>query len=263
MGYGLMATGMAKRMGDESKPPIALTLKQIKWIMSHLESLWRSFPNRTARQDIAAAGVTNLLGWLGWLRSEELFSLTWGDLSLTRPADGPRIGLPAGVGAIELRLLPETKSSRTRVADVIISYVCASGLSPGLWVERLQRLWPQAHGTDPIIQGSSRRRWNSRYFRQHFLYVWLHTMRAEGDPFLQAFTTARGNRIEDKYYSFGTYRRGGRSSSTKRNNGTQKATSDEVYEHGRWRQRISRENMPARYNEFALDDRINITLLCM
>jgi hypothetical protein len=39
-------------------------------------------------------------------------------------------------------------------------------------------------------------------------------MRAEGDPFLQAFTEAHGNRIEDKYYSFGTYRRGGRSSST-------------------------------------------------
>ena len=27
LGYGLMATGMAKQMGDQNKPPIALTLK--------------------------------------------------------------------------------------------------------------------------------------------------------------------------------------------------------------------------------------------
>jgi hypothetical protein len=88
-------------------------------------------------------------------------------------------------------------------------------------------------------------------------------MQAEGDPFLQAFTIERGNRIEDKYYSFGTYRRGGRSSSTKRNNGTAQATPDEVYEHGFWRNRISKENMPTRYNEYGIDDRINITLRCM
>jgi hypothetical protein len=88
-------------------------------------------------------------------------------------------------------------------------------------------------------------------------------MRSEGDPFLQAFTLEPGNRIKDKYYSFGTYRRGGRSTCTKRNNGTKKATPDEVYEHGQWRKRISRENMPTRYNEFGIDDRVNITLLCM
>jgi hypothetical protein len=88
-------------------------------------------------------------------------------------------------------------------------------------------------------------------------------MRAEGDPFLQAFTETMGNRIEDKYYSMGTYRRGGRSSCTKRNNGTLKATDTEVYEHGWWKVKLSKENMPTRYNEFALDNRVNLTLLCM
>jgi hypothetical protein len=29
LGYTLMTTGMAKRMGDQSKPPIALTLRQV------------------------------------------------------------------------------------------------------------------------------------------------------------------------------------------------------------------------------------------
>jgi hypothetical protein len=91
----------------------------------------------------------------------------------------------------------------------------------------------------------------------------LRQQRAEGDPFLQAFTEAPGNRLEDKYYSFGTYRRGGRSTSTKRLNGTKTATPDEVYEHGRWTKRMSKENMPTRYNEYELSDRINLTLLCM
>jgi hypothetical protein len=56
---------------------------------------------------------------------------------------------------------------------------------------------------------------------------------------------------------------GGRTSSQKRNNGTKQATPEEVYEHGRWRRRMAKENMPTRYNEYGLDDRINLTLLCM
>jgi len=263
MGYGLMAVGMSKRMGDESKPPVALTLRQVVWIMGYLETQWKAQQGVPERREIAAAAVTNLIGWLGWLRSQELFSLTWGDVTVTRPKDGPRLGLPAGVGVIELRLLPETKSTRTKVADVVISYICASGLTLGLWLERLGLLWPGVHSSSAIIKGRNGHAWTSRYFRKHHMYVWLHTMRSQGDPFLQAFTNAPGQRIEDKYYSFGTYRRGGRSSCSKRSNGTQKATADEVYEHGRWRRKIGVENMPTRYNEFGLDDRLNITLLCM
>jgi hypothetical protein len=263
LGYSLMATGMAKRMGDESKPPVALTHRQIVWIMTRLESDWVTAVTWGARCEIAAAAVTNLYGWLGWLRSQELFSLTWGDLRITRPGDGPKVGLPDGVGVIELRLLPETKSNRTKVADVVISYVSASGLEPGLWTERLQRLWPGALPHERLIQGRTGTAWTSSYFRNHHLYVWLHRMQADGDPFLQAFTTERGNRLEDKYYSFGTYRQGGRSACTKRTNGTQKATTDEVYEHGRWRRRIGGEDMSTRYNEFGLDDRLHLTLLCM
>jgi hypothetical protein len=263
MGYGLMATGMARRVGDHSKPPIALTLNQIKWIMKHLDRAWAAALSLEDRREVSAAAVTNLLGWLGWLRSTEMFSLQWTDLKLTRPEHGPRIGLPHGVGAVELRLLPETKSNRTKVADVVISYICASGLSPGLWLERLRQSWPTAEPLDYIIRGREGSRWTSTTFRRVHLYEWLRQMRSEGDPFLQAFTNEPGNRIADKYYSFGTYRRGGRSTSTKRNSGIKAATPDEVYEHGRWRHRISKENMPTRYNEFELSDRINLTLLCM
>jgi hypothetical protein len=61
----------------------------------------------------------------------------------------------------------------------------------------------------------------------------------------------------------GSYWRGGRSSCTKRSNGTEQATPIEVYEHGRWTIKLSKENMPTRYNEFALEDRLHLTLLCM
>jgi hypothetical protein len=41
MGYGLMAMGMStKCMGDESKPHIALTVRQILWIVDCLEIQW-------------------------------------------------------------------------------------------------------------------------------------------------------------------------------------------------------------------------------
>jgi hypothetical protein len=39
-------------------------------------------------------------------------------------------------------------------------------------------------------------------------------------------------------------------------------TSTEIYEHGRWQVAISSENMPRRYNQWYLSDRIGITLFC-
>ena len=100
--------------------------------MDFLDARWASASTLGACCEIAAATVTHLLGCLAWLQSVELFSLTWADVTLTHPGSGPTIGLPACIGALELRLLPETKSDRTKVADVVVTYVCASGLSPGL-----------------------------------------------------------------------------------------------------------------------------------
>jgi hypothetical protein len=263
LGYGLMATGMAKRVGDHSKPPIALTPAQVLWMVQWLDAQWAAAPTVAARRDVAAAAVAHLVLWLGWLRSNETFSLSWDDVSVTPPKDGPRKGLPEGVGVIELRLLPETKSNRTRVADVVISYLCASGLAPGLWFERLSRLWPSKAPNAPLIRGSDGRRWTSHLYRHRFLYPWLYELRRSGDPFLQAFSDAPGNRIEDKYWSCGSYRRGGRTSSSRRGGGTRRATEDEIYEHGRWRKRRAKESMPTLYTEFTLPDRLNLTLLCM
>lgn len=263
LGYTLMAGGMSRRLGDQSRPPVAITHRYVNWINDRLESLWSVTRNLESRRELAAAAVTNLLAWLGWLRAMELFSLTWDDVDVVDPTRGPAVGLPFGFGVVTLRLLDETKGDRTKVADVVISYVCASGLSVGLWLERLQSLWPEAQGDEPLIRGRSGRPWDSRYFRRHHLYPWLEALRTEGDAFLQAFSDQPGNTVSDKFYSMGTYRRGGRAEVTKRRSGWVRATKIEIYEHGRWQHKLSGEDMPTRYNEFTLEDRLNITLLCM
>jgi hypothetical protein len=153
-------------MGDHSKPPIALTLRQVLWVMQHLDAKWEAGKTPSDRREIAAAAVAHLFAWLGWLRSVEPLSLTWDDVTLTRPRHGPRVGLALGIGVIELRLLPETKTNRTKVADIVIAYACASGLTLGLWIERLRSHWPDALADSPIIRGSR----NVPSRRPQFLY---------------------------------------------------------------------------------------------
>ena len=67
-------------MGDQSKPPITLTLRQVLWVMHYLDAQWIALHSRDEHRKLAVVAVTHLLGWLGWLRSQELFSLTWGDI---------------------------------------------------------------------------------------------------------------------------------------------------------------------------------------
>jgi hypothetical protein len=64
-----------------------------------------------AKRRWALAGLANLLLWLGWLRSMETFSLTYADVLVVDPSDGRVYELPAGLGMLLLRLLPQTKSN--------------------------------------------------------------------------------------------------------------------------------------------------------
>lgn len=93
--------------------------------------------------------------------------------------------------------------------------------------------------------------------------MWLEMLKAEGDITLLALTGDDGDTIPNKYYSMNTYRRGGRSHVSKRRAGKRQATTIEVYEHGRWQHKRQGEDMPTRYREFTLEDRIYVTLLCM
>jgi hypothetical protein len=131
-------------------------------------------------------------------------------------------------------------------------------------MERLQALWPDhATGDVPMIRGSDGERWTSNHFRHKFLYPWLRRLKEEGNPTLRAYSDDVGNRIEDKFWSMNSYRRGGNSYVTKRRGNKRKATPVEIYEHGRWNFKRQGEVMPTRYREFTLEDRIYITLLCM
>jgi hypothetical protein len=56
------------------------------------------------------------------------------------------------------------------------------------------------------------------------------------NPSLAPYDGAPGNIIEAKFYSFGMYRRGGRSQvTTRRAGGFLSASRDEIVEHGWWR----------------------------
>lgn len=60
------------------------------------------------------------------------------------------------------------------------------------------------------------------------------------------------------------YRHGGRSHISHKRFGCQrKAINVEVAEHGRWRLKMSSLDMPTRYSEWSMLDRIGLTLFCM
>eukprot|EP00956_Cyclotella_meneghiniana_P014930 scaffold22621_cov36-Cyclotella_meneghiniana.AAC.1 len=101
---------------------------------------YRSATSFDTKRRWALAGTANLILWLGWLRSSECLSLTWADVSLVLPDKGPTCDLPAGIGMVLLRLSEQTKSDRTRTADIVIAFTTLSGLSLGSWLRRLSRL---------------------------------------------------------------------------------------------------------------------------
>jgi hypothetical protein len=266
LAFTFLNTGMARRMGDSSQPSWTLGHKHIAYIDGRLEIYFQSAVSDHARHEFATAACANLLAWLGWLRGGELFGIGVSDLLITHPVQGPTLGLPAGVGAVQIRLAAETKSNPTRTADVIAAFTCGSGLSLGKW---LSRLLPHTNG-DLLFSTRNRRRWNSSYFRHEYAFPLLEAMRAQGEPTLQVFSDIEGSRICDKVFSMHSWRRGGRSKVTRASRdgdctppGWRKATTDEINEHGRWRTRYHSETMAVHYNDWEVIDRTMITLLCM
>jgi hypothetical protein len=268
MGTTFCAKGMARRMGTETTPSWAVSHIHVAYIDAHLEEAYQAATDADDRHEITCAGCVNLMAYLGWLRGGELFGADRTDVTLTRPADGPTRGLPFGVGAVELNLGAETKSDPCQTADVIMAWETLSDLSVGKWLERLFLFDSQdGHG---LFSTKVQPTWTSKYFREQFAWPMLEGMRRQGEPSLKCFNARVGGRIRDKLYSLHSWRRAGRSRVSRgpRHNepnppGTREATSYEVYEHGRWERKGASENMPAHYNQWALPDRLAVTLLCM
>jgi hypothetical protein len=90
-------------------------------------------------------------------------------------------------------------------------------------------------------------------------------------PIVEGPTTYRGSTplilgdgLEDTYFSFHTYRVGGRSHVSRKIKGCiRAATAADTVEHGRWHATRSSEVVPTRYREWTIEDCIYITRLCM
>ena len=265
LGYAYMSSGMSRRLGDNARPSTALLDRHIRWIDRHFDDLYRTSRGSKHRRLLCRAALVNIVAWLGWLRAAEVFGLNWADLEVTEPHLGPTVGLPANQGVMRLRLLLQTKSDRTRQADMILAYTSSSGLSVGKWYHRLrQALGGDPPGNDKVFSHDDRTVWSSHYYRTSHLLPLLQLQWMEGDPFLAAFDGSPGNSLEAKFYSMHSYRRGGRSHvSRKRQFCWRKAEPQEVTEHGRWRRQRAGFHMPTQYLEWTLLDRLALTLFCM
>lgn len=266
--YALFSKGLAVRTGTEAKPSKSLLLRHISFLDSHLHGRYETETDPLQQREFALAGLFNLLLWLGWLRASEVIGLCWEDIHITPPQDGPQLDLPVGVGAVRLRLRPETKSNRASRADMILAYQSASRLLLGRWVKRALR-WaaPGLNSNERVFQHLDGAPWTSSYYRENYVYPSLHSQRAAGDQYLTPFAGTYGPTIEEAFWGLGSYRNGARSSvSRKRTHGIytlRKATETEVYEHARWRRGRHNEAIDKVYQQWTWNDRIAITKCCM
>jgi len=259
------AEGMARRLGTEVRPAMALYHRHIKWNQRYRTDVFERTSDPHVAYEWAAAQVVELFGWLGWLRGGEIFSLEWDDITVIPPSEGPRHNLPVGAGAILLRLNPSTKSDRTKTADVVIAYRTASGIEAGRWLTTLRALARQlGWGSGSLFRHRNGSLWTSYSFRHNHLFPLLTLQQLEGDAFLRVFDGTPGNTFADKFHSMHLYRRGGKTHTSRKREGcVRKATLDESVEHARWETRnTGKENMATHYTEWSLEDRLYITLLC-
>jgi hypothetical protein len=278
--YALMATGMGRRLGIASTPSVALTAAQVHWINRYLERAYqRARKDPARRREIILAALCNCAAWLAWLRGGEVFGLNWKDVCVRIPNRSidhtKRFDLVGAMGSVKLRLLEQTKTCQSSVADVALAFCSGSGLPIGSWILRARQelshpgtnwantaAWEQDER--PLFQHPNGTRWTSTYYRQNYLLPLLQAQRLEGDPALQAYDGSAGKTLAEAFYSMHSYRSGGRSHVSQRREGCKRmATLTEINEHGRWRHRRSSETMSEQYRQWDLAERLAITLLCM
>jgi hypothetical protein len=66
----------------------------------YFEDLFDKATDCLGRIDACLAALTLVLVYLAWLRALESFGLTWSDVDITNPQEGPTVGLPLGIGVI-------------------------------------------------------------------------------------------------------------------------------------------------------------------
>jgi len=146
----MTAKGIASRLGTESRPSQALNQQHIIWNQkARSQYLQQHVLSNSKKYKYIAAQCAELLLWLGWLRSSEVFNLRIADSDMTPPLNHGRHNLPPGVGAILLRLLPSTKTNRDKQADMVIAWKTSGGLCPGHWLTYLFHIMKTLKWYDP------------------------------------------------------------------------------------------------------------------
>jgi len=253
----MFTAGLSTRMGTTSNPSKALLERHI-WKLDH--DLNAQFLSCTAsmKRVIALGGFANLTLWLTWVRSSELFSLTFADIHAFAPYLWMIHDLPFNCGMLGFQLLPETKSSPSQKADILIAHQTKSGFKPLLWWNRVLQHSTDSSATTRIFLNDTGGPWTSASFRREYLYPCLEQMKVDRDPYLQESITA-------SFWSLHCYRRGGRTQVDKaallhHADLLVALIKQMVYEHGRWRLRRSSLEIDVMYRQWTPRMRILLTL---
>jgi hypothetical protein len=199
----LFATRLSARIGDESLPATPILLCHVLSLSQHLDKRFLLATSPAIKQELATAGLLNCGLWLSWARPGELLSLPFSTVSFIPPHAHATAELPPNCGALLFLLSPETKTSWTVQASIVIASTSGSGLPVGLWFQRLCHSlclgsdW-QSSGR-LVFSHPDGPGWTSKFFRQSFLYPHLVLLRNTGDPYLASFDGSPGNMFEAIY----------------------------------------------------------------
>ena len=257
----LFAAGQSRRLGTDSNPSKPLLEHHVLAFDKDLDQQYHSPFSSELKRSISLAGFANISFWLSWVRSSELFHLQFRDIDVCRPEEYLTRDLPPYVGMIGYRLLPETKTSPTRQADVIVADRTFSGLQPLRWWARVVLSTGNFSADDLIFTNEIGTVWTSIYFRQTFLYPFLEKLRLKGDPSLQ------NGSLPALFWSLHCYRRGSRTQVDRAalvrdfGPGINNFVKSMVYEHARWERKRSSEEVDVMYREWTFHERVLLTLL--
>jgi hypothetical protein len=171
LSYMLHASGMLARIGNRTQPSVTLLDSHICFLSAILDHTYLRNANVHDRHQHALAGFADLLLWLGWLRSPEVFGLTWHDLQAIGPGGSAVLDLPVGCGMVLAQVAPEACS---HCPDMPTAYKSLSGFHLGKWFHRTRQAcgFGANYFASPTLffcqpNGTP---WMSKYFRWPFLY---------------------------------------------------------------------------------------------
>ena len=256
--FTMFATGLNTRMGDQASPSYALLERHVIAVDRHLNQIYKTTTCPLQRREAALGGLGNVLLWLGWLRSGECFGLAWDDIEAYHHRRHAEYELPEGLGFVSLLLAPETKSSRSKRADIILAHQTNSGFQPLRWHRRARNLCPDSDGTSLIFKHANGAPWTSMFFRKQYLFPVLRRLKSSGDAYLSR------RDIEKAFWSLHSYRRGARTHVSHKIKGQRSiASKEQIYEHARWRYNSRNLPIDVIYRQWSYKDRIKLTRLFM